>query len=281
MPSSVSPLFSPFSLNRLTLPNRIVMAPMTRNQSPGGVPGDDVVGYYRRRAERSVGLIITEGTVIEHPASAGSPRVPRFYGDDALAGWARVSAAVHAAGGRIIPQLWHVGAARKPGSEPNPGAPPIGPSGLDLTGAKVAEPPSEAEVTGVVVRTPDELGRFLIPLVDAGVDAFHCSTRRFWAPEFEGSNLNLAGWTKRLTAKPTITVGSIGLDDEFVGSVREGKSASNVGVEAAIAMIERGEVDLVAVGRALLVDPGWVEKIRDGQFADLRPFAPEALKTLS
>jgi 2,4-dienoyl-CoA reductase-like NADH-dependent reductase (Old Yellow Enzyme family) len=368
MPPALSLLFTRFSLNRLTLPNRIVMAPMTRNQSPGGVPGDDVVGYYRRRAERSVGLIITEGTVIDHPASASSPRVPRFHGDDALGGWARVSAAVHAAGGRIIPQLWHVGAARKPGSEPNPGAPPIGPSGLDLTGAKVTEPLSEAEVTGLVeayaqaaadamrlgfdgielhaahgylidqffwdrtnrrtdryggdfvartrfavevvracrqktspdfpivlrfsqwklqdyeaklVRTPEELGRFLIPLVDAGVDAFHCSTRRFWEREFEGSDLNLAGWTKKLTAKPTITVGSVGLDDEFVGSVREGRSASNVGVEAAIAMIERGEVDLVAVGRALLVDPGWVEKIRDGRSTDLLPFAPEALKTLS
>jgi 2,4-dienoyl-CoA reductase-like NADH-dependent reductase (Old Yellow Enzyme family) len=132
-----------------------------------------------------------------------------------------------------------------------------------------------------LVRTPYELDRFLAPLVDAGVDAFHCSTRRFWVPEFEGSELNLAGWTKKLTAKPTITVGSVGLDDEFVASIREGKSASNVGLEAVISMIARGEVDLVAVGRALLVDPGWVEKIREGRLADLLPFAPEALKTLS
>src|SRR5262245_4240070 len=85
-------LFAPFSLSTLTLRNRIVMAPMTRNHSAGGVPGDDVVGYYRRRAEHGVGLIVTEGTAIAHPAAVSDPRVPRFHGDDALAGWARVAA---------------------------------------------------------------------------------------------------------------------------------------------------------------------------------------------
>jgi 2,4-dienoyl-CoA reductase-like NADH-dependent reductase (Old Yellow Enzyme family) len=365
---SIAPLFTPFQIKSLALPNRIVMAPMTRNQSPGGVPGDDVVGYYRRRAEHGVGLIITEGTVIAHPASSGSPRVPRFYGDDALAGWAKVSRAVHEAGGRIIPQLWHVGMARKPGSEPNPEAPPVGPSGLDLTGAKISEPLTGSEVTDLIdayaqgaadalrlgfdgvelhgahgylidqffwrktnqradayggdlvgrtrfavevvkacrrrtspqfpivlrfsqwklqdydaklVATADELARFLAPLVDAGVDAFHCSTRRFWVPELEGSELNLAGWTKKLTGKPTITVGSVGLDHDFVSSLREGKPASNAGFEAVVGMIQRGEVDLVAVGRALLVDPAWAEKIREERFHDLLPFAPEALKALS
>jgi 2,4-dienoyl-CoA reductase-like NADH-dependent reductase (Old Yellow Enzyme family) len=117
---STSALFTPFALSGVTVPNRIVMAPMTRNQSPGGVPDDHVVGYYRRRAEHGVGLIITEGTAIAHPAAVSSPRVPRFHGEDALAGWANVASAVHAAGGRIMPQLWHVGMARKPGSEPNP-----------------------------------------------------------------------------------------------------------------------------------------------------------------
>jgi 2,4-dienoyl-CoA reductase-like NADH-dependent reductase (Old Yellow Enzyme family) len=61
---------------------------------------------------------------------------------------------------------------------------------------------------------PDELERFLRPLVDAGVDAFHCSTRRFWEPEFAGSDLNLAGWTKKLTGKPAITVGSVTLNED-------------------------------------------------------------------
>jgi 2,4-dienoyl-CoA reductase-like NADH-dependent reductase (Old Yellow Enzyme family) len=127
-----------------------------------------------------------------------------------------------------------------------------------------------------LVSTPEDLSRLLAPLVAAGVDAFHCSTRRFWLPEFEGSTLNLAGWTKKVTGRPTITVGSVGLDNEFMSSLREGKPANQVGFEAVIQMIDRGEVDLVAVGRALLVDPAWAEKIRDGRLDELLPFTPEA-----
>jgi len=150
MAASRSPLFAPLQVKSLALANRIVMAPMTRNHSPGGVPGSDVVEYYRRRAAHGVGLIITEGTVIAHPAASSNPRVPRFHGEDALSGWARVSQAVHQAGGKIIPQLWHVGAARKPGSEPNPEAPPVGPSGLDLTGAKLGEPLTDQAVADLI-----------------------------------------------------------------------------------------------------------------------------------
>ena len=84
--TSTAPLFRPFRVKSLTVPNRIVMAPMTRQKSPGGVPGTDVADYYRRRAEGDVGLIITEGTIV-HPSSAGSyPDVPNFCGDASLAG---------------------------------------------------------------------------------------------------------------------------------------------------------------------------------------------------
>src|SRR5512142_277602 len=109
------PLFKPFSLKNLRLANRIVMAPMTRAFSPGGVPGADVGAYYRRRAETGVGLILGEGPAINHPAAVSDPKIPRFHGDDALAGWAQVLAGVRAAGGRMMPQLWHVGMMRKPG----------------------------------------------------------------------------------------------------------------------------------------------------------------------
>src|SRR5271170_8146559 len=68
---STEALFRPFQLKGLTLANRIVMAPMTRSQSPGGVPGPDVAAYYRRRAEGEVGLIITEGVGIDHPSALG------------------------------------------------------------------------------------------------------------------------------------------------------------------------------------------------------------------
>ena len=110
-------LFRPAPFGPATLRNRLVMAPMTREFSPGGVPGQNVADYYGRRAAGGVGLIVTEGTLIDHSAAnAYSDRVPRFHGDDALAGWQRVAAAVHAAGGHAIPQIWHTGAVRKPGA---------------------------------------------------------------------------------------------------------------------------------------------------------------------
>src|SRR5689334_5198384 len=79
---STDALFRPFSLKSLNLRNRIVMAPMTRSFSPGGVPTDNVAAYYRRRAENDVGLILSEGTVIDRPASSNDPNVPRFHGGD-------------------------------------------------------------------------------------------------------------------------------------------------------------------------------------------------------
>src|SRR4051794_26295736 len=134
------------------LASRLVMAPMTRMFSPEGVPGENVAQYYRKRAENGVGLIITEGTAINHPAAVMSPDFPRFYGEDALNGWANVVNEVHQAGGKIIPQLWHVGAARKAGSEPNIDAPPVSPSGFTLKGQRneKIKALTEEEVTDMI-----------------------------------------------------------------------------------------------------------------------------------
>ena len=372
MPTSTAPLFTPFRIGSLTLPNRIVMAPMTRSFSPGGVPGADVAAYYKRRAQNDVGLIITEGTVIDHPAAANDPNVPRFHGDDALAGWANVVQEVHAAGGLIMPQLWHTGTMRKVGQGPNPQALPVSPSGLFKSGKKVVEPMTVTEIESIigafgkgaadakrlgfdglelhgahgylidqffwagtnersdswggdaikrtnfaaeVIRvcrlavgpdfpiiirfsqwkqqdyaarlapTPAELEAFLAPLVAAGIDAFHCSNRRFWEPEFpdeaEGAKMNLAGWTKKLSGKPVITVGSIGLDTDFITTFKgQAAEKSSGNIETLIEMVARGEVDLVAVGRALLADPAWVSKVREGRLADVPRFTPDVLKTL-
>ncbi|RMO92659.1 12-oxophytodienoate reductase, partial [Pseudomonas syringae pv. philadelphi] len=106
---SAEALFKPFQLGSLELPSRVVMAPMTRSFSPGHVPGAQVVEYYRRRAAAGVGLIVTEGTTVNHQASNGYPNVPQFFGEAPLAGWKNVVDAVHAEGGKIVPQLWHVG----------------------------------------------------------------------------------------------------------------------------------------------------------------------------
>jgi 2,4-dienoyl-CoA reductase-like NADH-dependent reductase (Old Yellow Enzyme family) len=363
---SVDSLFRPITIGKLDLPNRIVMAPMTRSFSPGGVPGSDVAAYYRRRAENGVGLIVTEGTLIHHPAATGDPNVPNFHGEKALQGWARVVSEVHEAGGRIVPQLWHVGITRRNGSQPHPEALTIGPSGLQLNGEKLTEPMTQAEIdyivaafaqaaadakrigfdgielhgahgylidqffwertnqrtdeyggdmikrtrfaveiveacrravgsdfpiilrlsqwkpteyTGKLATTPELLEQFLAPLVAAGVDIFHCSTRRFWEPEFEGSTLNFAGWVKKLSGKPTITVGSVGLDVEFTGAFR-GVGAKTADINDLLDRLEHEEFDLVAIGRALLMDPEWAIKIRDGRTDELVPFNVEALKKL-
>jgi len=361
-------LARPTAINGLTVPNRIVMAPMTRMFSPGGVPGADVESYYSRRAAAGVGLIVTEGTYVGHESAGQSDRVPRFHGEEQLAGWAKVADAVHAAGGTIVPQLWHIGMVREQGQPPYAEAPAVGPSGLrigaeeatgkamtrrdldDVIGA-FAEAAADAERIGfdgveihgahgylvdqflwegtnrrtdayggdpvaraafgaeivaavrervspefpVIFRysqwkqeaydarlaeTPEQLEAILAPLAAAGVDAFHASTRRYWIPEFDGSDLNLAGWTKKLTGKPTITVGSVGLDGEFLGAFA-GQGSGLKGIDDLLDRLESEEFDFVAVGRALLQDPEWAAKVLDGRFGELAPYDAASLKTLS
>jgi 2,4-dienoyl-CoA reductase-like NADH-dependent reductase (Old Yellow Enzyme family) len=367
---STTKLFSPLSVKKLTLKNRTVMAPMTRTFSPDNIPTKDVADYYRRRAEGNVGLIITEGTFISHLGANGYERVPAIYGEKALAGWKHVVDEVHAAGGKIVPQLWHVGSIRKEGQEPDKTVPAYSPSGLFKPGAKNGIAMSQQDIDEVIAsfaqaaldakkvgfdgielhgahgylidqffwqgtnertdqyggslenrcrfaveiieavrqvvgedfpiifrfsqwkqqdysaklaETPAALTTFLTLLSDAGVDIFHASTRRFWQPEFEGSDLNLAGWTKKITNKPVITVGSVGLDDEFVGEGKSelGGSSNPTSIDGLLERLNNDEFDLVAIGRALLVDAQWVNKIRDNKLDDIKPFNKAALMKLS
>jgi 2,4-dienoyl-CoA reductase-like NADH-dependent reductase (Old Yellow Enzyme family) len=358
-------LFRPFSCKGLTLANRIVMAPMTRGKSPRGVPGPDVAAYYRRRAEGGVGLIMTEGTYIPHPGAGFYPDVPHFYGEEALAGWQRVVQEVHGAGGKIFPQIWHVGLSAPAGVTMGPGA--VGPSGLVRPGEQIRAPMTQQEIDAVIhaygeaaasaerlgfdgleihaahgylidqflwegtnqrndryggdlvrrsrfaievveeirrnvspdypvclrfsqwklhdyaarlARTPQELERFLELLVAAGVDMFHCSQRRFWEPVFEGSQLNLAGWTKQLTGKPSIAVGSVTLDQEFTTSFSSADQAAATGIERLLESLERDEFDLIAIGRSLIVNPDWPAIVRRGALDELRPFQRDELQQL-
>jgi 2,4-dienoyl-CoA reductase-like NADH-dependent reductase (Old Yellow Enzyme family) len=144
------PLLSPFELRGLKLRNRIVMSPMTRCCSPGGVPGRNVADYYTRRAERNVGLIITEGVGVDHPAALGAgsmneDNVPVLHGDAALQGWQQVVGSVHAAGGLIFPQLWHMGPIRQANSGPCPAAPSCRPSGIWGPNGLASMPPAYLE----------------------------------------------------------------------------------------------------------------------------------------
>ncbi|NBD23102.1 NADH:flavin oxidoreductase [Paenibacillus glycinis] len=375
MNETMNRLLKPFASDKLSLKNRIVMAPLTRSFSPNGVPGENVAHYYRRRAENQVGLIITEGTVINDAAASGDPDVPRFHGKDALDGWAKVVEEVHAAGAKIVPQIWHVGMTRasndswtKPDRLPNPEAPAVGPSGIEVYSMQqAAEPLTEERIRSIIaaygqaaadakrlgfdgveihgahsylideffwektnrrtdkyggdfvqrtrfavevieavrkavgpefpiifrmsqwklgehrsnlVNSPEELAMFLKPLVEAGVDLFHVSTYRFYTPEFDGSDLNLAGWVKKLTGKPTIAVGSVGLTSDLTTAHVEHSVETNL--KKLADEIENETYDLVAVGRALLADPAWVTKTRDGRSDEIIPFVfPESLRTLS
>jgi 2,4-dienoyl-CoA reductase-like NADH-dependent reductase (Old Yellow Enzyme family) len=376
MSTSLSPLFQPIELGPLSLKNRIVMAPMTRTFSPGGVPNDLVVAYYERRAENEVGLIITEGTTVDHKAANGYPRVPAFHGEAALAGWKKVVDAVHAKGGKIAPQIWHVGSVRKEGADPDPSVPGYSPSGLFMPGKKNGIAMSQQDINDVVgafaqaaadakeigfdavevhgahgylidqffwegtnqredcyggslvartkfaaeivsairarvgadfpiifrfsqwkqqdydarlTQNPEELTAFLTPLVDAGVDIFHCSTRRYWEKEFENSavdgHLNLAGWTKKITGKPVITVGSVGLNTSFVGEEHGLQMSAKAGIEASsitelAERLDNKEFDLVAVGRALIQDPTWAIKVRDNRLDELQDYSKDSLMQL-
>ena len=133
MNALAEPLFRPISLPGLDLPNRLVMAPMTRGFASSGAPGTEVARYYRRRAEGGVGLVVTEGVIIDHPGAQGvssqGEDLPVLHGDRAIAGWKHVVDEVHAAGASIIPQLWHYGVMRLPGTGPFPEAPACRPSG--------------------------------------------------------------------------------------------------------------------------------------------------------
>ncbi len=365
----IETLFRPFLHRKLQLPTRLVMAPMTRGFAPGGIPTEEMARYYARRAQHELGLVITEGAVVNEPSASADSGFPEFFTAPALRAWKEIVRRVHRTGCRIAVQLWHMGMARPlPGEAdmPNPEMPPIGPSGIDLVTLKqTTTPMSRAKIAEVVrafadaaanarrlgfdaveihgahgylidqflwsatnhrtdeyggdlvgrtrfacevihavrkavgrrfpiifrfsqwkvghyeaklVHSPAELSDFLNPLCEAGVDIFHCSMRTFAAPEFAGSPLNLAGWTKKLTGKPTIAVGSVGLDAPFLASM--GEPPQRAGLERLVQMMNAGEFDLIAVGRALLADPAWASKVHQGQEADITPFTRRSLGRL-
>lgn len=130
--------------------------------------------------------------------------------------------------------------------------------------------------------TPAALETVLRPLVDAGVTLFDCSQRRFWRPEFDGSTLNLAGWVKKMSGRPTMGGGGVGLEKTSLeygetGVYMHVASASTAHLDDLRERIDRGEFDLVSVGRAILGDPHWARKVRTGATDTLEPYRPEVL----
>ncbi|SIT20635.1 NADH:flavin oxidoreductase [Chryseobacterium gambrini] len=351
---STESLFQPFKYKNLELKNRIVMAPMTRAQSDNGVPTQQITDYYARRAASEVGLILSEGTVINRPASKNLQNIPDFYGTEALNGWKNVIDAVHENGGKMGPQIWHVGDTRSSADYPSiemekasamtlediqdtiaqfaasaKSAKDLGFDVVEIHGAhgylidqffwdvtntradeyggKTLKERSRFAVDVVkairaavgedftiiirlsqwkqqdysakLANTPEEMEEWLLPLKEAGVDIFHCSQRRFWEAEFEGSDLNFAGWAKKITGQPTITVGSVGLEGDFMAAFG-GHGTEKADLTELTKRLERGDFDLVAVGRALLQDPEWVKKVKEGKMDELQDFKAESMATL-
>ena len=357
-------LFEPYKLKNLNLRNRVVMAPMTRNQSPGGIPTSEVVAYYSRRAKAEVGLIITEGIEVSHEASSAYPNVPRLDTKEAREGWKRVVNGIKENGGSVIAQLWHCGGFRKLGMQPNPEVPGYTASGLVKPGKKVAHEMTLEDIKQTInayasdakyceeigfdgveihgahgylidnffwegtnirddsyggsiekrsqfvseiiqavrsniskefivglrfsqwkqhdfeaklAHSTDDLKKVLLSPVESGLDYLHSSMRRFWESEFEGSEENLAYWTKKISNIPTIGVGSVGLDSDFIDMTAPSKPAS---IDKAIDDISKEKYDLLAVGRALLSDHEWVLKMKEGRLNDVIPYSKEALLKL-
>jgi len=137
----------------------------------------------------------------------------------------------------------------------------------------------EAKYDARVAETPEKLATMLAILKGAGVDVFHASTRRFWTPEWPGSDLGLAGWTRRLSGAPVIAVGSVGLDadvmENFFG--REARPTGEAGFRELLRRFDAGEFDLISVGRGHIGDTGLVNKLREGRFDEIRSFTRQDL----
>ncbi len=132
-----------------------------------------------------------------------------------------------------------------------------------------------------IATDPAELAAMVEPLTNAGVDIFHCSTRRFWEAEFVGDPRNLSGWVRALSGRPTITVGSVTLGVDFKAAGGKAHAASS---PEHIALLEaglaRGDYDMVAIGRALLANPDWANLVAAGRADTLRAFDRAVLMTL-
>jgi 2,4-dienoyl-CoA reductase-like NADH-dependent reductase (Old Yellow Enzyme family) len=127
--------------------------------------------------------------------------------------------------------------------------------------------------TARIVETPGELEALLAPLVEAGVDILHPSTRRHWLPEFpEEGELSLAGWTKKITGLPTIAVGSIGIEAKYGGTVTPAVDTPFTRLEKLRDQFLAGEFDIAAIGRAMLADAEWISKMIDGRTDEIRAY---------
>ncbi len=173
-------LFTPLQLGPHVLHNRLVMAPLTRNRAGrDGVPTGMMVEYYRQRA--GAGLVITEATCIA-PEGVGYPLTPGIWNGAQVGGWAPVTQAVHAAGGRIFCQLWHVGRISHPSLQPG-GALPVAPSAVRPEGEAMTYEGLQPYVTPRALETAE------LPAV---VEAYRVAAKNALAAGFDGVEVHAA-----------------------------------------------------------------------------------------
>jgi N-ethylmaleimide reductase len=177
----MSSLFSPVTLGRVTLANRVVMAPMTRSRSPGNVPTDLVATYYAQRAE--AGLIITEGTS-PSPDGLGYSSIPGLFDAAQVKAWRAVTDAVHAAGSRIFAQLMHTGRVGHPLNLPA-GARVVGPSAIAAPGQMFTVQQGMQDHPVPVAMTTDDIAKAIGEFEQA---AAHAIEAGFDGVEIHGAN---------------------------------------------------------------------------------------------
>jgi N-ethylmaleimide reductase len=180
-------LFEPYQLGDLSLSTRIVMAPLTRNRAPGGVANARMAAYYRQRANPATGagLIITEATGISHQGQ-GYADVPGIWSAEQIASWKQVTDAVHAEGGKIVMQLWHVGRISHTSLQPN-GQAPVAPSAVTAKGKTVLLVDGKAQF--VDVSAPRALDAAELPGI---VEDYRRAAANAMAAGFDGVEVHAA-----------------------------------------------------------------------------------------
>ncbi len=231
---AIDPLFDPVQIGALLAPNRIFMAPLTRSRAsdPGGVPTQLMAEYYAQRA--SAGLIVSEATNISEVAR-GYAWTPGIYTDAQVDGWRTVTRAVHAAGGRIFCQLWHVG--RVSHVSLHPGQDPVSSSArpcdrcmafveVDGVGRRVPASPPRALGTDEVRETCADYGAAAARAVEAGFDGVEVhGANGYLLQQFAAANVN-------------------DRDDEYGGSVA---NRARFHVEAVAAAVDAVGADRVGL----------------------------------
>src|SRR5439155_957662 len=227
--STPTKLFEPFKLGPITLPNRLVMAPLTRNRAVAGlVPSPLAIEYYGQRA--SAGLLITEASQVSQQGQ-GYQDTPGIYSKEQVAGWRKVTDRVHDRGGRIIIQLWHVGRISHTSLQPNGGA-PVAPSAIRANGktfvggtfTEISEPRALAleEIPGIV----ESFKRGAANALEAGFDGV----------EIHGANGYLL--------------------DQFANNGYDFELATKV--------LAANQADLIAFGKPFISNPDLVERLKRG-----------------